>query len=151
MRKSAFAGAAVIGLAVVLTACGATDDTMDDQQMESPGSSDQMDDGGSMDGGGAMGESRSGALTGDDHMVSGSVTVADGEVELTDFSADHKGLHLYLADGSDQMAVEAGIDLGELTAEAEQSFDVMGETTDYAQVVVYEPMDQTVFAAADLM
>lgn len=166
MRRTAFASAAIIGLTVMLAACGGAEGATDEEQMDS-GSSEQMSDGGMEDGAaedGAMddesmgegedepmGEARSGALEGEGSMVSGSVTVADGAVDLTDFSADGDGLHLYLAEGADQMAVEAGLDLGALEQEADQSFDAMGDTADYTHVVVYAPMDQTVVAAAELM
>lgn len=165
MRRTAIAGAAIIGLTVMLAACGGADDAMDDETMDS-GSSEQMSDGGtddgamdgesmdgeSMDGGAeAMGDARSGSLTGEDAMVSGAVTVADGTVELTGYSADGDGLHLYLAAGDDEMAVEGGLDLGELTADADQTFDAMGDTADYTHVAVYAPMDKKVLAVAELM
>ncbi|WP_162893179.1 hypothetical protein [Microbacterium halotolerans] len=164
MRKTVMMGTALLGLSVLLAACAGADESMDDEEMDGAPSSEQMD-GESMDSGDemddesmddesmddeSMGEARSGAFAGD-MMVAGSVTVADGEVTLTDFSSDGESLHLYLAEGDDQMAVEAGLDLGELTGDAEQSFDAMGDTADYTHAVVYAPMDGEVYATAELM
>lgn len=173
MRKQVLVGSALIGLAVLLTACGGTDAASDDEQMdgapteqmdgEESMDSEEMGDE-SMDSEGMedesmesdeaaeepMGEARSGAFAGD-MMVSGSVALVDGSVEVTEFSADGTGLHLYLAEGDDAMAVEGGLDLGELTADAEQSFDAMGDTAAYTHAVVYSPANGEVYAVAELM
>ena len=163
MRKTVMMGTALLGLSVLLAACVGADESMDDEEMGGTPSSEQMDEE-SMDSGDemddesmdeesmdeSMAEARSGAFAGD-MMVAGSVAVADGEVVVTDFSADGEGLHLYLAEGDDQMAVEAGLDLGELTGDAEQTFEVMDDAADYTHAVVYEPMEGEVYAAAELM
>ncbi|WP_105566290.1 hypothetical protein [Microbacterium halophytorum] len=163
MRKKILMGSALIGLSVLLAACGGADAASDDEQMDGA-SSEQMDNEESMDSEDmadesmesdemseeSMGEARSGALAGD-KMVAGSVTVADGTVELTEFSADGMGLHLYLAEGDDAMAAEAGLDLGKLADDAEQTFDAMGDTASYTHAVVFSPEDGEVYAVAELM
>lgn len=163
MRKQVLVGSALIGLSVLLAACGGTDAASDDEPMDGA-STEQMDGEESMDSEDmgdesmesdemseeSMGEARSGALAGD-MMVAGSVTVADGSVELTEYSSDGMGLHLYLAEGDDAMAVEGGLDLGELTSDAEQTFEAMGDTASYTHAVVYSPEDGEVYAAAELM
>jgi hypothetical protein len=153
MRITAWVGAAA--LAVSLTACGQStddsmDDAMDDAMKDSPSMTDHMEDG-SMDD--AMGDAREGTFEGlNGKKVAGTVTVADGKVELTGFSSDEgPDLHLYLAKGSDSADVVAGTRLGKVAYDdATQTFELEGADADYDTVVVHCDKAKVVFGAAEL-
>ncbi len=145
----------VTALAFTLTACGASDDkSMDDAMTDSSPSSSMKDDMTDDMKDHAMGDAREGTFAGlNGKKVAGSVTIADGKVELSGFSSDEgPDLHLYLAKGDDAAAVAAGIQLGKVAYdEASQTFELEGvDANDYDTVVVHCVKANAVFGAAEL-
>ena len=98
------------------------------------------------------GESREGAFEGlNGKKVAGTATVSGTTVDLRGFSSDEgPDLHLYLTNGTDEKAVSAGVELGEVSFDTKtQSFDV-GDAADYTYVVVHCDKAKAVFGAAKL-
>ena len=150
MRITAWVGAAA--LAFTLTACGqSTEDPMGSAKDGSSSMTDHMKDDAMGD---AMGAAREGTFEGlNGKKVAGTVTVADGKVELSGFSSDEgPDLHLYVAKGSDEAAVMAGTRLGKVAYDdASQTFELNGvDTADYDTVVVHCDKAKAVFGAAEL-
>ncbi|MCZ2262436.1 DM13 domain-containing protein [Isoptericola sp. QY 916] len=155
MRAKALATTGLVALALTLTACGADDGAGSGGDM-TPAATDSMqsDDMQSDD---AM--AQHGTFAGmNDKSVEGTVTVEGDTVTLSGFSSDEgPDLHLYLAKGTDEAAVEAGTELGEVAFdEADQTFttDGMGGgdgMDGYTDVVVHCDKAKAVFGAATLM
>ncbi|GAB3088865.1 DM13 domain-containing protein [Isoptericola nanjingensis] len=166
MRAKALATTGLVALALTLTACGADDgagsgDDMTPAATDSMQSDDMQSD--DMQSDGAM--AQHGTFAGmNDKSVEGTVTVEGDTVTLSDFSSDEgPDLHLYLAKGTDEAAVEAGTELGEVAFdEANQTFtidgmdggdgmDGMDGMDGYTDVVVHCDKAKAVFGAATLM
>jgi len=97
-----------------------------------------------------------GAFSGlNDKKVSGTVAVASGKVDLAGFASDEgPDLHLYLAKGTSEADVDAGVELGKVAYDkASQSFTAPAgvDTADYTDVVVHCDKAKAVFGAAELM
>ncbi|WP_461666113.1 DM13 domain-containing protein [Gordonia sputi] len=97
-----------------------------------------------------------GAFAGlNDKKVSGTVAVASGKVDLAGFESDAgPDLHLYLAKGTSEADIDAGVELGKVAYDkASQSFTVPAgvDTADYTDVVVHCDKAKAVFGAAELM
>lgn len=162
MRAKALATTGLVALALTLTACGADDGAgsgdMTPAATESMQSDDMQSDDMQSDGMSAEPMAHHGTFAGmNDKSVEGTVTVEDGTVTLSGFSSDEgPDLHLYLANGTDEAAVAAGVELGEVAFdEAEQTFTLddlggMG-VEDYTDVVVHCDQAEDVFGAATLM
>ncbi|MCP2262763.1 DM13 domain-containing protein [Promicromonospora thailandica] len=176
MRKTAFAGTAILALSLLLTACGGgdqpaddmseptaqsqtddmsgqdemSDDEMSEDEMSDDMSEDDMADDMSDD----MAAARTGEFTGlNDKAVSGSVEVTDTEVVLSGFSSDEApDLHVYLTNGTEEADVEAGTEIDAVAFdEASQTFTLDGvDVADYDTVVIHCDKAKAVFGAADL-
>ena len=99
-----------------------------------------------------VGESRSGDFEGlNGKTVAGTATVDGTTVDLSGFSSDEgPDLHLYLTNGTDEKAVSAGLEIGEVSFDtATQSFSVEN-AGDYGYVVVHCDKAKAVFGAAKL-
>jgi predicted small lipoprotein YifL len=147
---------AATALTLTLTACG-QDEPMDDAMTDKPSmTDDKMGDDMAKDDAmtDKMGDRREGTFAGlNGKSVAGTVTIADGKVELTGFSSDEgPDLHVYLANGSDSAAVTAGKSLGEVTPDdATQTFELDGvDPADYDTVVIHCDKARAVFGAAKL-
>ncbi len=86
--------------------------------------------------------------------VAGKATVSGQTVTLTGFSSD-KGpdLHLYLAEGTSESDVSAGVELGSVAADtAQQTFTIPSgtDTSTFTDVVVHCDKAKAVFGAAAL-
>lgn len=83
--------------------------------------------------------------------VAGTVTIAGDTLTLSGFSSDEgPDLHLYLANGSDEAAVAAGIELGTVAwNQAGQTFHLTG-SAGYTDVVVHCDKAGATFGAATL-
>ena len=153
MRITALVGASA--LAFTLAACGqSTDEPMDDPMKDSTSASPMSDDMKDDSMGDAKTDAREGTFSGlNGKKVAGTVTVADGKVELSGFSSDEgPDLHLYLTKGSDAAAVAAGTSLGKVAYDdASQTFELDGvNVADYDTVVVHCDKAKAVFGAAEL-
>ena len=137
-------------LALSLAACssGGDDSTsapMDDTatQAPPPESSDQM-----------MATQRTGSFEGlNDKNVAGEITIDGDTAMITGFSSDEgPDLHLYLTNGTDEAAVAAGTEIGEVAFdEAEQTFALGGiDVADFTDLVVHCDKAKAVFGAAAL-
>jgi len=146
---------AATALALTLTACG-QDEPMDSMNDAPSMTDEKMGDDMAKDDAmtDKMGDAREGTLAGlNGKNVEGTVTIADGKVEVTGFSSDEApDLHLYLANGSDSAAVMAGTSLGEVTPDdATQTFDLNGvDPADYDTVVIHCDKAKAVYGAAQL-
>ncbi|MEL7976720.1 DM13 domain-containing protein [Isoptericola sp. F-RaC21] len=168
MRAKALTTAGLVALALTLTACGADDgadagsgDDMtptatesmpsDDMQSDDMQSDDMASDG--MQGADAM--ARHGSFAGlNDKSVEGTVAVDGDTLTLEGFSSDEgPDLHLYLANGTDEAAVSAGTELGDVAwDEASQTFTLDGvDASGFTDVVVHCDKAKAVFGAATLM
>lgn len=156
MRKTAFAGTVILALSLALTACSADDMSGDAMTDESSASSEMQDDEMQDDemADEMADEARSGEFEGlNDKAVSGSVEVSATEVALSGFSSDEgPDLHVYLTKGSDEAAVESGVEIDIIAFdEASQTFALDGvEVGDYDTVVIHCDKAKAVFGAATL-
>ena len=151
MRAKALATTGLVALALTLTACGADDGAASGDDMTPAASqSMQSDDMQSAD---TM--AQHGTFAGlNDKSVEGTVAVEGDTLTLEGFSSDEgPDLHLYLANGTDEAAVDAGTELGEVAwDEASQTFaldDV--DASGFTDVVVHCDKARAVFGAATLM
>lgn len=166
MRAKALATTGLVALALTLTACGADDgaasgDDMTPAASQSMQSDDmqsddmQSDDLQSDDMQSADTMAQHGTFAGlNDKSVEGTVAVEGDTLTLEGFSSDEgPDLHLYLANGTDEAAVDAGTELGEVAwDEASQTFvldDV--DASGFTDVVVHCDKAKAVFGAATLM
>ncbi|MEU2201528.1 DM13 domain-containing protein [Isoptericola sp. NPDC019482] len=174
-RAQALATTGLVALALTLTACGADDgagaDDMstpaaeesmqsDDMASDDMATEDMESDDMASDDMSAEPMAQHGSFAGmNDKSVEGTVTVEGDTVTLEGFSSDEgPDLHLYLAKGTDEAAVEAGTELGEVAFdEASQTFtlDEMAAESmadgGYTDVVVHCDKAKAVFGAATLM
>lgn len=173
IKNAAGVGLAAVALTVGLAACGSDDDSsgsdmsmsMSQSEMSQPAMSQPAD--GSMMPTDGMTPSESmtpddgmtkGEMTGmfmgmNDKMVSGEVTISGDTLMLSKFSSDEgPDLHLYLTDGTDEAAVAAGMEIGEVAFDqASQTFKLEGvDTGKYKNVVVHCDKAKAVFGAATL-
>ncbi|MEU4014563.1 DM13 domain-containing protein [Microbacterium sp. NPDC028030] len=147
MRKTALAATAALTLALALSACSspaATEDPAPESSM-----SQSTDDGTAM----TMTEMTGEFMGLNDKMVSGTVTVSDDEIALSDFSSDEgPDLHVYLTNGTDEAAVSEGMLVDAVSFDtASQTFmldDV--DTSKYSYVVIHCDKAKAVFGAAEL-
>lgn len=146
MRKTALAGTAVLVFALTLTACGAGDDMTSTSMNESSSAPSQPED--------AMAMDRTGSFEGHgDKTVTGSVMVSADQIEFADFSSDEgPDLHVYLTNGTDESAVEAGMEIDSIAFdEASQTFMLDGANVDdFDTVVIHCDKAKAVFGAAPL-
>jgi hypothetical protein len=164
MRAKALTTAGLVALTLTLAACGADDgagsgddmtpaatesmpsDDMQSDDMQSDDMSDEMQSDDTM--------AQQGAFAGlNDKSVEGTVTVEGDTLTLEGFSSDEgPDLHLYLANGTDEAAVTAGAELGEVAwDEASQTFTLDGvDASEYTDVVVHCVKAKAVFGAATL-
>ena len=153
MRKTAFAGTAILAVSLVLTACGGGEDMSGDSMSggTETGMSEDMSEDMSDD---MSAEARSGDFAGlGGKAVSGSVEVSPTEVVLSDFSSDEApDLHVYLTNGSEEADVDAGTELDSVAFdEASQTFELDGvDVADYDTVVIHCDKAKAVFGAAPL-
>ncbi|WP_029149561.1 DM13 domain-containing protein [Microbacterium indicum] len=138
-------GSAVVGAALLLAGCGA-------------GSGDGAASATSQTPADSMSATPMAELTGafvgeNDKSVEGTATISDGEVVLSGFSSDEgPDLHLYLANGTDEAAVAAGVELGDVAFdEASQTFAIDVDASGYTDLVVHCDKANAVFGAAELM
>lgn len=143
MKLTVRDGAALLALALALTACGTskTDARPDAPAPQSPPAMMQ-----------STASARSGTFEGlGGKHVAGKVNLAAGEVTLSQFSSDAgPDLHIYLTNGSDASAVSAGAELGSVASDqAAQTFSISGvDASKYDTVVIIS--DTAVFGAAKL-
>lgn len=154
MRRTAFAGAAILVVSFALAACGTADtsgestaeETSQAQTDESPATGETTDE---MDA-----EARSGEFEGlNDKTVTGSVDVSATEVVLSGFSSDEgPDLHVYLTDGSEQADVEAGVEIDAVAFDqSSQTFTLDGvDVAAYDTVVINCDKAKAVFGAASI-
>lgn len=147
MHKTVLAGTAVLALSLLLTACSGTSDMPSKSMSDSSTSSEMTDDA-------AMGMARTGMFEGlGDKHVSGTVSVSDSEITLSGFASDEgPDLHLYLTNGSDEAAVDAGMEIDAVAFDqASQTFTIKGvDTTKYDTAVIHCDKAKAVFGAASL-
>ena len=97
---------------------------------------------------------RTGVFEGlNDKSVSGTVSVTDSEIVLSEFSSDEgPDLHVYLANGTDESAVADGIEIGTVAFdEASQTFSLSGvDSSQYSDVVIHCDKAAAVFGAAPI-
>lgn len=146
--KRIIATASLLGAtALALSACsstGSSDADMSSQAMSSMASSSMSAS--------SMSSMQEGTFKGmNGKMVKGTATVENGMVTLSGFSSDEgPDLHLYLADGDDEAAVNAGTELGKVDAGmASQTFK-LPEGAMGKDVVVHCDKAKAVFGAAML-
>lgn len=143
MRITAIVGAAALALS--LAACGTNQQPMKDTTPSAM--ADKPMPGKPM-------MSHSGTFAGlNGKKVAGRVTVSGTKVVLSGFSSDEgPDLHLYLATGSDEAAVAAGMNLGKVAYDAaSQTFTLSGAAASkYDTVVVHCDKAKAVFGAAAL-
>ena len=158
MRAKALATTGLVALALTLTACSADDgagsgDDMTPTAEQSMQSDDMQSDG--ADDMAAEPMAQHGTFAGlNDKTVAGTVTIDGDTLTLEGFSSDEgPDLHLYLAKGTDEAAVEAGAELGDVAFdEASQTFSLEGvDVEGYTDVVVHCDKAKAVFGAATLM
>ena len=148
MRKTALAAAAALTLALALSACSAPAAT-EDATPSSSSSSPSAGDGTAM----TMTDMTGTFMGLNDKKVSGTVTVTDTEVALSDFSSDEgPDLHVYLTNGTDEAAVSAGMLVDAVSFDtATQTFVLDGvDTSKYTYVVIHCDKAKAVFGAAEL-
>lgn len=148
MRKIALAATAALSLALALAACSPSD-SMEDTKPESSMSQSSDDAAAKAETGGKSGE----FMGLNEKNVSGSVTVTADEIALSGFSSDEgPDLHVYLAKGTDEAAVTAGMLVDAVSFDtASQTFDLDDvDTADYTYVVIYCDKAKAVFGAAEL-
>lgn len=148
MRKIALAATAALSLALALAACSPPD-SMEDTKPESSMSQSSDDAAAKAETGGKSGE----FMGLNEKNVSGSVTVTADEIALSGFSSDEgPDLHVYLAKGTDEAAVTAGMLVDAVSFDtASQTFDLDDvDTADYTYVVIYCDKAKAVFGAAEL-
>jgi ABC-type oligopeptide transport system substrate-binding subunit len=147
MRKIALAATAALTLALALSACSSPATTEDTKPSSS--ASQSADDGAAM----TMTE-KTGEFTGlNEKKVSGTVTVTDDEIALSEFSSDEgPDLHVYLTNGTDEAAVTAGMLVDAVSFDtATQTFTLDGvDTSKYTHVVIHCDKAKAVFGAAEL-
>ena len=88
-----------------------------------------------------------------DKSVAGTVDVSATEVVLSGFSSDEgPDLHVYLTNGTDEAAVEAGVEVDVIDFDAaSQTFALDGvNAADYDTVVIHCDKAKAVFGAAPL-
>lgn len=147
MRKIALAATAALTLALALSACSSPAATEDTKPSSS--ASQSADDGATT----TMTE-KTGEFTGlNEKKVSGTVTVTDDEIALSEFSSDEgPDLHVYLTNGTDEAAVTAGMLVDAVSFDtATQTFTLDGvDTSKYTHVVIHCDKAKAVFGAAEL-
>lgn len=153
MRKLALAATAAVTLVLALSACSspaATEDTKPSSSASASASASQStDDGATM----TMAEKTGDFMGLNEKTVSGSVTVTDDEIALSGFSSDEgPDLHVYLANGTDEAAVSAGMLVDAVSFDtASQTFTLDGvDTSKYSYVVIHCDKAKAVFGAAEL-
>lgn len=151
MRTKALIGAGLLGLALSLSACGGTG-TAGSATSSAPaaagGTPSSMSSESAMPM--AMQKGDFAGLNG--KSVKGTVTISDGKVTLSGFSSDEgPDLHLYLASGTDEAAVGAGVQLGKVSFNtASQTFTLPSGAGSFTDVVVHCDKAKAVFGAAKL-
>lgn len=142
MRTTALAATAALALALSLSACS------------SPGADSGTKPEPSMSQSASMGMERTGDFAGlNDKTVTGSVSVSDGMLVLSDFSSDEgPDLHVYLTKGTDEAAVSAGVMVDAVSFDtASQTFTLKdADIADYTYVVIHCDKAKAVFGAAKL-
>lgn len=128
------------------------DEEMGDEEMtEDPMSDEEMTE---EDMGQGDMSARSGTLDGmDEHLLAGTVEVSDTEIVLTGFSSDEAtDLRLHLTSGTDEAALDQGMEIGAVASDQEsQTLPLDGMTvSDYDTVVITGGMDGAVFGTAPL-
>lgn len=97
---------------------------------------------------------RSGSFAGlNGKKVAGTATLTDTALMLTGFSSDEgPDLHVYLTNGTDEAAVEAGMRIDAISFDsAEQQFPLSGiDLSTYSDVVIHCDKAKAVFGAAKL-
>ena len=149
MRSSLLTATAAVSLALPLLAACGSDEEMP-AEMSSKASATTSAPSEMM----SAGAERAGMFEGlNDKSVEGTATIKDGKLMLSGFSSDEgPDLHLYLANGTDEKAVEAGKELGAVAFdEAEQTFKLDGaDAAMYSHLVVHCDKAKAVFGAAKL-
>jgi hypothetical protein len=155
MRKTAFAGTAILAVSLMLTACGTVDDASDGPASEEttatePQAEETTDESAEE----PTAEARSGDFEGlNDKSVAGSVEVTGTEVVFSGFTSDEgPDLHVYLTNGTEAADVAAGVevDLIDFAAES-QTFELDGvDVAGYDTVVIHCDKAKAVFGAAPL-
>ncbi|MCT1364992.1 MULTISPECIES: DM13 domain-containing protein [unclassified Microbacterium] len=148
MRKTLLATTAALGLALALAACspqdsGASSAPSSSSSQSTTKSSASTDT-----------AARTGEFAGlNGKKLAGTVSVSDAEVMLSEFSSDEgPDLHVYLADGTDEAAIAAGMLVDAVSYDtATQTFTLDGvDAEDYSHVVIYCDKAKAVFGAAEL-
>ncbi|WP_314454522.1 DM13 domain-containing protein [uncultured Microbacterium sp.] len=102
----------------------------------------------------AMASSRQGAFAGTGgKSVSGQVTIEGSAVDISGFRTDEgPDLHFYLANGTDDAAALAGVEIGTVSTDATQTIELpAGTTADmYTTLIVRCDKAQVVFGSAPL-
>lgn len=161
MRSKALLGTTIVALTLALSACSPAAGPEAEEPMTAPSSSqsempEEMPE--------EMAEETAevspemAVLEGEfmglnDHEAAGTVMIEGDTVSLVGFSSSEgPDLHLYLADGTDSAAVDAGMLLGAVAwDEASQTFMLDGiDASEYTHVVVNCDMANAVFGAAEI-
>ena len=143
MRYTTLAGAALLAIAVTLTACSTSTHSAQPGPQSSQSATAQ-----------GASNTRTGTFSGlNAKRVAGTVRVAGGQVTLSDFSSDAgPDLHIYLTNGTDENGVTAGKTLGTVAFDKPwQTFSLAGvDASKYSTVVINCDKAKAVFGAAPL-
>jgi ABC-type oligopeptide transport system substrate-binding subunit len=150
-RHKALTGAALLTIAVALAACGtSTHDAQPGPQSSQAAQSSQP----AMTAAKGLSSARTGIFAGlNDKHVSGTVSVANGQILLSGFSSDAgPDLHVYLTNGTDESAVAAGQQIASVAFDnASQTFPLNAvDASKYNTVVIHCDKAKAVFGAATL-
>ncbi|WP_353114173.1 DM13 domain-containing protein [Microbacterium sp.] len=147
MRKTAVIPAALLFVGLSLAGCSAGGTS--DEPMKPSSSSDSMSTDKPMD----MAMKKGDFMGLNGKKVAGTVTVSDTELTLEGFSSDEgPDLHVYLANGTDEAAVSAGMQIDAVAFDkASQTFSLKDvDLSKYTDVVIHCDKAKAVFGAAAL-
>lgn len=154
---SLLAATAVVALGLSLTGCAPAAHDMTDAA-SSPASATPMHEmtpsDAPMTAAPAVGTVRHGSLAGNGaKTVTGTVTIDATTVEITGFHSDEApDLHFYLANGTDDAAATAGIEIGSVTSDATQTITLPAGTATsmYTTLIVRCDKAKVVYGSAPL-
>ncbi|MFE6734893.1 DM13 domain-containing protein [Microbacterium sp. NPDC057650] len=152
MRRTPVIATAMLALGLALAGCSQAGTTGSPEKDSKPISGESMSPSASPDD--MMMTKLSGEFEGlNGKTVSGMVAVEDGKVVLSGFSSDEgPDLHVYLTNGTDEMAVGEGKLVDAVAFDkASQTFMLDGvDTSKYSYVVIHCDKAKAVFGAAKL-
>lgn len=158
MRTKALLGTTVVALTVVLSACSTGGDAAEEPMTTPTASQEEPMASPSASQDESMTDASMMALTGtfaglNDKSVAGTFMIEGTTITLEGFSSDEgPDLHLYLANGTDEASVDAGVELGTVVwDEASQTFELGdADASGFSHLVVHCDKANATFGAATL-